>query len=178
MTNLPQTTWRAETDLVFPPGSNKLRLTSQRPLVRAVLHEAIDRLRATMLFNNAFPDLCVALGLIQECLFDAAKSLKPGTEEVLERLTNDADYLSKIIPLVRLNVPQCDFTDNASQPRARICLIRSEVKECCTTIIMGPFLAFGGPLDIVDYVRNQLSRYTYTFPKARLVCHTIVIGSI
>ena len=83
-------------------GSNKLKLTSQRPLVRIVLHEAIELLRAAMLFNNAFPDVCVSLGLIKDCLFAAAKHLKPGTAEILERLTQDADYMSKIIPLVRL----------------------------------------------------------------------------
>jgi hypothetical protein len=66
------------------------------------------------------------------------------------------------------------FTDNTSQPRARICLIRSEVKEACMIITAGVFLMFGSPMDIIDYVGKQLSHYTYTFPKAVLVGHTNV----
>jgi hypothetical protein len=110
--NMTQTAWPVDTDLVFSTGSNKLRLTNQRPLVRAVLHEAIELLRAAMLFNNSFPDVCAALGLIKDCVFSAAESLKPGTAEILERLTRDADYLSKITPLVWLGLFQDDFTDD------------------------------------------------------------------
>ncbi|KAF8268433.1 hypothetical protein EI94DRAFT_1800470 [Lactarius quietus] len=34
---------------------------------------------------------------------------------------------------------------------------------------MASFLALGPPLDIIEYVRIQLSKYTYTFPGAPLV---------
>jgi hypothetical protein len=84
-------------------------LTSQRPLVRAVLHKTIEHLRATMLFNNAFPDVCVALGLIKDCVLTAANQLRPGSADILERLTHDHDYLSKITPLVSLDVVWHDF---------------------------------------------------------------------
>jgi hypothetical protein len=90
----------AETDLVFSPGSNKLMLTSQHPIVRAIIQDAIENLRAAMLFNNAFPDICIALGLIKDCLLTAANHLRPGAKEVLERLEQDHDYMLKITPLV------------------------------------------------------------------------------
>ncbi|KAN0127722.1 hypothetical protein V8E53_011748, partial [Lactarius tabidus] len=95
--------------------------------------DAIENLRAAMLFNNAFPDICIALGLIKDCLLTAANHLRPGAKEVLERLEQDHDYMLKITPL----------------PRARICLIRSEVKERCNTITMASFLAFGSALDTI-----------------------------
>jgi hypothetical protein len=30
-------------------------------------------------------------------------------------------------------------------------------------------MTFGSALDIIEYVRNQLSNYTYTFPRATTV---------
>jgi hypothetical protein len=112
--NMPQTASPVNMDLVFSTGSNKLRLTNQHPLVHTVLHEAMELLRAAMLFNNSFPDVCAALGLIKDCVFSAVESLKLGTAEILERLTRNARYLSKITPLVWLGLFQDDFTDNTS----------------------------------------------------------------
>jgi hypothetical protein len=77
-------------------------LLNQRPIVRAVIQEAIENLRAALLFTNAFPDVCSALTLIKDCLFTAALCLKPGASEVLHRLTNDQDYLLRITPLVSI----------------------------------------------------------------------------
>ncbi|KAN0134201.1 hypothetical protein V8E53_007973 [Lactarius tabidus] len=144
--------WPVHTELVLSSGSDRLKLTNQRPMVCSVLQKSIKHLRASMLFTNTFPDVCVALGLIKDCLLTAANELQPGGADILKRLTNDLDYLSKITPL----------------PRARISLIRSEVKEACMIITAGAFLMFGSPLDIIDYVGKQLLHYTYTFPKAKL----------
>ncbi|KAN0126122.1 hypothetical protein V8E53_015374 [Lactarius tabidus] len=142
--------WPTETDLVFVSGSNRLKLTGQSPIVRSVIVEGIERLRAAMLFNDAFPDVCSALTLIKDCLLTAATYLLPGATDVLERFNNDADYLSKVTLL----------------PRARICLIQSEVKERCTTLTVGAFLVLGSAAGIIEHVRKQLSSYTYTFPSA------------
>jgi hypothetical protein len=60
-------------------------LTSQRPIVRAVIQDAIDNLWVAMLFTNAFPDVCVALGLIKDCLLTAANCLKPGVLRLVGR---------------------------------------------------------------------------------------------
>jgi hypothetical protein len=99
-----QHAWPVHTELVDPSSSDRLKLTHQCPMVRSVLHKAIEHLRATMLFTNAFPDICVALGLIKDCLLTAANQLQPGSTDVLKRLTNDQDYLRKITPLVRLDI--------------------------------------------------------------------------
>jgi hypothetical protein len=88
------------TDLVYEMGSQKVKLTIQRPLVRAVITEAIENLQAALLFTNAFPDVCVTLTLIKECLFTAATHRGPSTTDILERLARDQDYLKKIIPVV------------------------------------------------------------------------------
>jgi hypothetical protein len=105
--------WPVHTELVLSSGSDRLKLTNQRPMVRSVLQKSIEHLRASMLFTNAFPDVCVALGLIKDCLLTAANELQPGGADILERLTNDLDYLSKITPLVRFDAVRYDITDNA-----------------------------------------------------------------
>ena len=96
----PHLTWPTNTDLVFHRG--KLLLTSQHPIVRTVITNAIENLQAAILFNNAFPDICSALALIKDCLFTAANHLKPGSANILERLEHDVDYLLDISPLVML----------------------------------------------------------------------------
>jgi hypothetical protein len=94
--------WLAETDLVFASGSNRLKLTGQSPIVRSVIVQAIEHLRAAMLFTGAFPDVCEALSLIKDCLLTSASYLLPGAGDVLERLKVDPDYLTKVTLLVRL----------------------------------------------------------------------------
>ncbi|KAH9177872.1 hypothetical protein EDB89DRAFT_2064251 [Lactarius sanguifluus] len=54
---------RVDTDLVFVEGTTKIMLTSQRPLIRAIAQDAIENLRASMLFRNAFPDVTIAFAL-------------------------------------------------------------------------------------------------------------------
>ncbi|KAF8258873.1 hypothetical protein EI94DRAFT_1707602 [Lactarius quietus] len=91
--------WPVITKLVYSSGTNKLMLTSQRPIIRTVIQEAIDNLRAALLFNTAFPDVCFALDMIKDCLLNAANHLKPGATEILNQLENDQHYLMKITPL-------------------------------------------------------------------------------
>ena len=75
-------------------------LTAQCPLVRTVIQDAIKNLQAALLFNNAFPDVCLAFTLIKDSLLTAANRLKPGGKDILEQLECDKDYLLKIMPLV------------------------------------------------------------------------------
>jgi hypothetical protein len=89
VSDLPEGAWPAETDLVFNVGSSRLMLTIQRPLVRSIIQDAIENLRAALLFNNAFPDVCFALSLIKDCLFTAADLHKPAAKDILERLKRD-----------------------------------------------------------------------------------------
>ena len=169
VTNTDYPFWPAETDLMYAPGSTKLKLTGQSPIVRSVIVHAIENLRASMLFTGAFPDVCSALTSIKDCLLTSASFLLPGAADVLDRLKMDPDYLSKLTLLVRLLLLQDDFIDDALQPRAHICLIRSKVKECCTALTLGAFQALGSAVEIIEHVRRQVSSYTYTFPSATVV---------
>jgi hypothetical protein len=89
-------------DLVISP-EHKFMLTHQRPIVRTVIQEGIENLRAALLFTNAFPDVCVALTLIKDSLLNAADHYRhmPGATDILKQLKHNNDYLSKITPLVR-----------------------------------------------------------------------------
>lgn len=87
---------------MYAPSSNRLKLTGQSPIVRSVIAQAIENLRAAMLFTGAFPDYCSALTLIKDCLLTSASYLQPGAADVLDRLKTDPDYLSKLTLLVRL----------------------------------------------------------------------------
>ena len=92
--------WLAETDLIYAPSSNRLKLTGQSPIVRSVVVHAIKNLRAAMLLTGAFPDVCSALTTIKDCLLTSASYLLPGAADVLDRLKTNADYLSKLTLLV------------------------------------------------------------------------------
>jgi len=100
--DLSQSAWPVDTDLVFSPGSTKLSLLNQRPIVRAVIQEGIENLRAALMFTDGFPGLCSTLTLVKDSLFTAAMHHKPGATEMLDRLTRDQEYLLKITPLVRV----------------------------------------------------------------------------
>lgn len=91
---------RADTDLVFPNGSTKLMLTHQRSIVRGIVHDAIDILRAFLLFRNAFPDVPTAISFAREPLSVAAGGYQPGGLLVRNRLQEDDEYALKLISLV------------------------------------------------------------------------------
>ncbi|KAH9989241.1 hypothetical protein BJV77DRAFT_963983 [Russula vinacea] len=114
----PQYPWPADTNIVFSPGSNKIALTCQRPLIRVVIQDAMENVRADLLFKNAYPDPAVALVTIKESLL-ASASRHLGASSIRRRLVFDEQYMTGMIPL----------------PRARIPLYRSEVKERCAVIV-------------------------------------------
>ncbi|KAF8257046.1 hypothetical protein EI94DRAFT_1819298 [Lactarius quietus] len=142
--------WPVITKLVYSSGTNRLMLTSQRPIIHTVIQEAIDNLWAALLFNTAFPNVCFTLDMIKDCLLNTANHLKPRATEILNQLENDQHYLMKITPLL------C----------AHICLICSKVKEHCNTVTMASFLALGQEQNVIDYVSKQLLQHTYMFPGA------------
>ncbi|KAF8257147.1 hypothetical protein EI94DRAFT_1709530 [Lactarius quietus] len=76
-----------------------------------------------------------------DCLLNATNHLKPGSVEILNQLKNNQQYIMKLTPL----------------PCARICLIRSEVKERCNIITMASFIALGQEPNIIEYVRAALA---------------------
>jgi hypothetical protein len=92
-------------DLVVCDRTKKLLLTKQRPVVHAIVQLAIEHLRASLLFNNAFPNVHVANTLTKAALLTAAVN-KPGGDLFRRRLQEDPEYLSKILTLVSHSTPE------------------------------------------------------------------------
>ncbi|KAH9022910.1 hypothetical protein EDB85DRAFT_2293098 [Lactarius pseudohatsudake] len=139
---------RSDTDLVFVNDSTRLLLKYQHPIIRTIVQKAIENLRATLVFQDAFPDGSVAFAFSKDALSAAAVSHKLGGGIVQRRLEVDDEYAAKLVSL----------------PRARISLIRAEVKERCYAIVLGGFFSMASAHDIAQVVEKQLSAYTYTFP--------------
>ncbi len=100
----------AETDLVFLPGSNKVMLTLQRPLVRIVIQDSFDILRASLMFTNAFPDCSLTIEFVKDALVRSALNHAPGARYIYQRLLYKDDYISKLITLVsRMNIHDCSI---------------------------------------------------------------------
>ncbi|KAF8259217.1 hypothetical protein EI94DRAFT_1813701 [Lactarius quietus] len=133
---------------IFLYGSMKLMLTHQRPIIHVVVQDTIDQLRASLLVRNTFPDAVVAFAFTKDALHVAAERCdKPGATLLKSRLQDDDDYVAKLVSL----------------PRARISLIRSEVKDRCAAISASAILGIGSALEVAQVIGSQLSNYTYTF---------------
>ncbi|KAH8986506.1 hypothetical protein EDB83DRAFT_2535738 [Lactarius deliciosus] len=141
---------RVDTDLVFVGNTTKIMLTSQRPLIRAIVQDAIENLRASILFVNAFPDATVAFTLTKDALITATENHGHGGGIVQRRLQVDDEYLTKLISLARARIP----------------IFRGEVKDRCNAVSVAPIIAIGSVTDISRLIRKQLSNYTYIFPGA------------
>jgi hypothetical protein len=76
-------------------------LTVQRPLLRAVIQDAIEWTRANILFSNAFPDVFDTIEFIKDALITAAGHNDQAVD-ILRRLQGDFDYSNKMSRLVSL----------------------------------------------------------------------------
>ncbi|KAH9041566.1 hypothetical protein EDB85DRAFT_2139668 [Lactarius pseudohatsudake] len=141
---------RIDTDLVFVGNTTKIMLTSQRPLIRAIVQDAIENLRASILFINAFPDATVAFALTRDALVTATENHGHGGGIAQRRLQVDDEYLTKLVSLTRARVP----------------IFRGEVKDRCGAVSVAPIIAIGSATQISRLIRKQLSNYTYIFPGA------------
>ena len=95
-------TWPSDTDIIFAPGTNKILLTIQLPLMRSVLQDAFEHVRFYLLFDHAFPDAVVALEAVKAALASAANgSANPRARNIYNRLMSDEEYAFKMIRLVR-----------------------------------------------------------------------------
>jgi len=139
--------WPSETELIYIPGTTKVMLTLQLPLIRTVLQDAFENLRSSLLIEHAFPDPNLTILFIRKHLVGAARSHLPRAVNVHRRLLVDNAYLEKLCRL----------------PRTRMPLFRAEVKERCAGIIKSSF-ATTPPTTIAETVETQLSGYYYTFP--------------
>ncbi|KAF8256385.1 hypothetical protein EI94DRAFT_1711674 [Lactarius quietus] len=132
----------AQTDLRFVPGLTRIILTGQRPIVHMVIQEAIDNVWASLLFVDAFSDSNCAL---KQC---------PAAADVLKRLQEDDEYMLAIVPL----------------PRARISIMRGEVKDCLVVMTQTTFRGKASPMEAAAYIQEQLSNYNYTYPRGPRMC--------
>lgn len=104
---LPIPVFCVDTDLVIIDG--KLALNSQRPLICAIVHEAFDHLRASLLFRDAFPNGAAALSFAREALIAAAEDHKTGGL-VKRRLEADDEYAVRLSSLVCPMIVEDDYT--------------------------------------------------------------------
>jgi hypothetical protein len=88
---------------VLVAGSNKIMLTVQPPLLRAVIQDAFDRIRAALLFTNAFPDVFDTAEMIRDSLVSSAESNDRATN-IHSRLLGDVSYASSMSRLVSLSM--------------------------------------------------------------------------
>ncbi|KAN0127628.1 hypothetical protein V8E53_014559 [Lactarius tabidus] len=96
---MPEPPSRASTDLVYPKGVGKFMLTSQQTIIRAIVQDSIETLRAFLLFQHAFPDANLAFSFTREALRLAAEGHRPGGLIVQQRLQDDDEYAAKLISL-------------------------------------------------------------------------------
>ena len=87
-------------DLVFIPGTRRIRLSMQRPLVRLVIMSSFDILHSLVLFNDAFPDGICSVQFVKEALLRAALKYLPGTAPIYKRIVDDHEYFSIVLPVV------------------------------------------------------------------------------
>jgi len=100
----PQTDWATETELIFFPGTRRVMLTVQRPLMRTVIQDAFEQVQKALMFHNAFPDTYVALDFTRDALLIAAECHKQAMN-IYNRLVVDADYMNIMTRLVSLHIP-------------------------------------------------------------------------
>lgn len=93
-------TWPPETDLVVTQ-KKKVNLCLQQPAIRVLLQDAIDIVRVSLMFTDAFPNANATLELVQDSVTTAAKRYRPGTSPIYERLKSDYVYKSQMATVVR-----------------------------------------------------------------------------
>ena len=160
----PATLWPADMNYYYPLGSNKLKLNLQSPLIRQTMCDVIMNIKASLLFENAFPDAGVSQTLASETLMCAAGS-RPERAALLWRFQDDAEYFAKLVPIV-CSPSTLSLTHTAihQQGRTRICHVWSKVKDHCCTIVGTVFRALEDPPLIAKIAQRQVARYTYIYP--------------
>ena len=96
--------WPRETDLIYLPGTTKVLLTLQLPLIRTVLQDAFENLRASLMFEHTFPDPNSTILFVRKNLVSAARSHLPRAVDVHRRLLSDNTYLEKLCCLVSVSL--------------------------------------------------------------------------
>jgi hypothetical protein len=71
-----------EADLVLNPGSYRLALRKQHPLLQIVIQDAFEILRCSLLTIDAFPDGDLTTRFIKDALLRSAKRHRPGASAI------------------------------------------------------------------------------------------------
>ena len=99
--DVTQPRWPRETELIVFPVTKRIGLTLQSFVLRDVIHRTFDKIRASLLFCNSFPDAHDVPTLITEFLVSAAaESNEQGAMDVHERLVADSEYMAQMHILV------------------------------------------------------------------------------
>ncbi|KAF8266261.1 hypothetical protein EI94DRAFT_1803349 [Lactarius quietus] len=145
-------TWPPYTNLKLiksAKGTMQMMLTTQHPVIQTVITNSFEGLRASLLFENTFPDPVLTVSFIQEALITLAMIHGPSAADMQTRLAIDMEYLNKIVPV----------------PHARMSHFRAEVKESYSALIFPILTAMVSPTIIASFVQDKLSNYNYTFLK-------------
>jgi len=92
--------WPSETELIYLPGTTKVMLTLQLPLIHTVLQDAFENLQASLLIEHIFPDPHLTILFIRKHLVRAARSHLPRTVNIHQRLLINNTYLEKLSHLI------------------------------------------------------------------------------
>src|SRR5258708_21460703 len=89
-----------DADLFIVPGSKRLILFAQMPLIQVIIQDAIEGLQGLMLFNHVFPSAAQVIEFVQDSLLVVANRYRPAASIIYGRLNKDKAYLSMMICLV------------------------------------------------------------------------------
>jgi hypothetical protein len=161
----PQVVWPTETELLTFPGTTKVMLTVQRPLMRAVIQGAFEQVQKALAFKDAFPNTFTALEFTRDGLVAAAESHEQATD-IYNRLLCDADYMNRMTRLVSFLILIKRLLIYFFSPVRTSRSFRADIKERCVAIVQTEFLSIGSDSAVAQIVQKQLANYNYTFPSA------------
>jgi hypothetical protein len=92
--------WPEVTNLYTVPGTDRVTLSVQVPLMRLVIQDAFEHVRASLLFRHAYPEPHVVVAVVKESLLAAAASHRPAASIIHNRLVHDDPYVFKMSRLV------------------------------------------------------------------------------
>src|SRR5712672_3080763 len=93
-------TWPCGMELIIS-DKGKVNLSSQKPAIRVLIHDAIEGAWVFLLCVDTFPNASAAIQVSWECVTDAAEKYQPRTSVIYERLKSDDKYLMKMAFVVR-----------------------------------------------------------------------------
>ena len=155
--------WPSDTDILFLPGTMKVMLMVQRPLIRLVIQDAIEHVRKSLLFEAAFPDTHLVMTFTRNALL-AGSTLYNWAVDIHNRLVCDHDYLNKMTRLVRLLMVIISLLIFI-QPRARIPLFERKWKERCVALVRAEFLSIGSSRLLLNLSTSSLQTTAIHSPR-------------